>query len=69
MKNNFTADGHQRWLKSRAAAKQKAALAAPAEEQKPSGFLKKIQRWCRMELRSQPQTQEEKEKSSPKILW
>ena len=69
MKNNFTADGHQRWLKSCAAAKQKAALAEPAEEQKPAGFLKKIQRWWRTELQSQPQTQEENEKSSPKILW
>ena len=69
MKNNFTADGHQRWLKERAAAKQKAAPAESASEQKPAGFLEKVRRWWRTELRSQPQTQEEKEKSSPKILW
>ena len=69
MKNNFTADGHQRWTSRREAEKRKAALAESADEKKFSSFFGKIRQWWRTELRSQPQTQEEKEKSSPKILW
>ena len=69
MKTHFTADGHQRWTSRREAEKRKAALAKSADEKKASGCFGKIRQWWRMQLQGLRMTAEEKEKSSPKILW
>jgi hypothetical protein len=69
VKNNFTANGFERWLNGRATARRKTEPAEPQVDSRPLGFLDSIRRWRRVATANWQQTKEIREKSSGKILW
>jgi len=69
MKNDFTANGFERWMNCRDAKKRAVALAESVGTNKYQGISGKIKLWLKVELACLRRTEEEKEKSSPKILW